>query len=268
MVPRWFYIAVLVVTLTGSLYWQFTASVTQIARSVGDPSTSASYFHPASRLADRRTAARASGSRCPPTANHWESAYLAPKFELARGWLRQLDTARDDIFYKEGALTDRSYERWLRDNAISYVALPGRAARLLLGRRAPPDPHRTVLPQERFHPPHWRIYEVADPKPLVAPLGTGRASTVWVGRQGFALDVTNPGRFLVRVNFTPYWSIARGSGCLLRRRRLDDRPHRPPRHLQRRRRLLPRRRLERDDRRQEDLLSSGVRLPGAEVARG
>ena len=35
----------------------------------------------------------------PPTANHWESAYLAPKFDLARGWLRQLDTTRDDIFY-------------------------------------------------------------------------------------------------------------------------------------------------------------------------
>ncbi len=61
----------------------------------------------------------------PPTANHWESAYLAPNFELARGWLRQLDTTRDDIFYDDDAtLTDRAYSSWLRDNAISYVALP------------------------------------------------------------------------------------------------------------------------------------------------
>ena len=60
----------------------------------------------------------------PPTANHWESAYLAPNFELARGWLRQLDTTRDDIFYAEGALNERSYGRWLRSNAIPYVALP------------------------------------------------------------------------------------------------------------------------------------------------
>jgi hypothetical protein len=53
---------------------------------------------------------------------------------------------------------------------------------------------------------------------MVTPvgLGTGRATTMWVGRQGFALDVTKPGLFLVRVNFTPYWSITRGSGCLLR----------------------------------------------------
>ena len=48
-------------------------------------------------------------------------------------------------------------------------------------------------------------------------IGSGRASTVWVGRQGFALNVTRPGRFLVRLNFTPYWSIGEGSGCLLRK---------------------------------------------------
>ena len=56
---------------------------------------------------------------------------------------------------------------------------------------------------------------MAKPKPLVAPLGTGRASAVSVGHQGFALNVTRPGEFLVRVNFTPYWSISRGTGCLL-----------------------------------------------------
>lgn len=38
----------------------------------------------------------------------------------------------------------------------------------------------------------------------------------WVGHSGFALDVRRAGRFLARVSFTPYWSIARGQGCLLR----------------------------------------------------
>jgi hypothetical protein len=214
-VPRWFYTAVLVVTLVGSLYWQFTASVTQVARAVGDPSTSASYFQPAARwLIDH--GARGTRIEVPPTANHWESAYLAPKFELARGWLRQLDTARDDLFYKEGALTERSYGRWLRGNAISYVALPDapldyssqEEAKLILA--APP------YLKERFQGDHWRIYEVRNPRPLVTPMGAGRANTVSVGRQGFSLDVTRPGRFLVRVAFTPYWSISEGAGCLLR----------------------------------------------------
>jgi hypothetical protein len=215
-VPRWLYTAVLVVTLAGSLYWQFTASVVQVARAVGDPSTSASYFQPAARwLTDH--GARGTRIEVPPTANHWESAYLAPKFELARGWLRQLDTARDDLFYEEGALTERTYGRWLRGNAISYVALPDAPldysskaeAKIILA--APP------YLKERFHSEHWRIYEVQNPKPMVEPLGSGRATSIRVGPQGFALDVTSPGEFLVRNSFTPYWSIGRGAGCLLRR---------------------------------------------------
>ncbi|MBS1677957.1 MAG: hypothetical protein JST08_11280 [Actinobacteria bacterium] len=214
-VPAWLYTTVLALTLAGSLYWQFTASVTQIARSVGDPSTEESFFRPAAHWLMEH-GGQGTRIEVPPTANHWESAYLAPKFELARGWLRQLDTARDDIFYKEGALTDGSYEHWLRNNAIRYVALPiapldySSVAERRLIISDPPYLH------ERFRDNHWRIYEVAKPKPLVAPLGSGRASTVALGRQGFALHVTRPGEFLVRVNFTPYWSIGRGNGCLLR----------------------------------------------------
>ena len=79
-----------------------------------------------------------------------------------------------------------------------------------------------------------------DPKPLVDPLGAAAAQTLWVGRQGFALDVP-PRRFLVRVNFTPYWSIAA-------RQRL----HPPPRRLDRRPRELARR-----------VVRVGSRPPGA-----
>ena len=167
----------------------------------------------------------------PPTANHWESAYLAPKFELARGWLRQLDTARDDIFYREGALTERSYERWLRNNAIRYVALPNApldyssAAERRLILTDPPYLH------ERFHDNHWRIYEVAKPKPIVDSPGRRPRHTVSVGHQGFALNVTRPGEFLVRVNFTPYWSIAAAPGASLTTASGRSPARRPPRHL-------------------------------------
>lgn len=215
-IPTWLFAPLLVLAIAGSLYWQLTASVTQIARSVGDPSTTSAYFHPAARWL-RAHGADGTRIEVPPTANHWESAYLAPKFELARGWLRQLDTTRDDLFYKDKALTAASYGAWLRANAISYVALPDapldyssqEERRLILG-----DPSYLDL---RFQSEHWRIYAVRDPKPLVAPLGAAAAETRWIGRQGFALDVKRPGEFLVRVNFTPYWSISRGSGCILRR---------------------------------------------------
>jgi len=211
-VAPWF----LALALAGGLYWQLTASVTQIARSVGDPSTRAEYFEPA---AEWLRAHGGDGVRIevPPTANHWESAFLAPNFELARGWLRQLDTTRDDVFYGPGDLTHVAYSGWLRRNAISWVALPdaqldySSVAERQLILASPP------YLDLRFSSPHWRIYQVRGAKPLVAAMGAAEAETLWVGRQGFALDVTKPGEFLVRVNFTPYWSIARGNGCILRR---------------------------------------------------
>lgn len=215
-VPTWFFAPLLALAILGSLYWQLTASVTQIARSVGDPSTSAAYFHPAAHWL-RTQGADGARIEVPPTANHWESAFLASKFEMARGWLRQLDTTREDLFYDEKKLNEASYGRWLRANAISYVALPDAPLdyssvaerRLILS-----DPSYLSL---RFRSEHWRIYEVRNPKPLVAPLDGAAAETLWFGRQGFALDVKRPGEFFVRVNFTPYWSIARGYGCILRR---------------------------------------------------
>ncbi|HWM64017.1 MAG TPA: hypothetical protein VNP96_08530 [Solirubrobacterales bacterium] len=211
-VSIWF----LALFLAGSLYWQVTASVSQIARSVGDPSTSAAYFEPLSQWLHTHgdDSVRV---EVPPTANHWESAYLAPEFELARGWLRQLDTTRENIFYGERPLTDRAYRVWLRDNAVRYVALPD----------APLDyssvaERRLILREPPYLEPlwrnaHWSVYEVRDPAPLVQPLGAGAAAVRWIRHDGFALDVSRPGEFLVRVSFTPYWSIARGNGCLLRR---------------------------------------------------
>ena len=206
----------LALALAGGLYWQVTASVNQIARSVGDPSTASTYFTPVSSwLHDH--GGSAARIEVPPTANHWESAYLAPGFELARGWLRQLDTTRDDVFYDgEEALTDRAYRGWLHENAIRFVALPDAPLdyssvaerRLILS-----DPPYL---EPRWSDAHWRVYEVRDPAPLVRPLGAGAAHIRSVGRSGFALDVTRPGEFLVRVAFTPYWSIERGNGCLVR----------------------------------------------------
>jgi hypothetical protein len=206
----------LALTLAGGLYWQLTASVSQIARSVDDPSTSAAYFQPLASWLDDH-GGRGARIEVPPTANHWEAAYLAPTFELARGWLRQLDTTRDDVFYDDnGRLGDQAYRAWLHDNAIRYVAVPdapldySALAERRLVLRDPP------YLEPRWSDAHWRVYEVRDPAPLVQPLAGGAATVRQVGHDGFALDVAKPGEFLVRLSFTPYWSIARGQGCLVR----------------------------------------------------
>jgi hypothetical protein len=210
-VSVWF----LALFMAGGLYWQVTASVSQIARSVGDPSTASAYFDPVARWLRENGGGPGIRVEVPPTANHWESAYLAPGFELARGWLRQLDTTRD-IFYGDERLTDAAYSYWLRDNAIRFVALPdapldysSEAERRLILR----EPDYLAL---RWKTPDWRVYAVSDPEPLVEPIGAAAARVRWIGQQSFALNVSNPGQFLVRVNFTQYWSIARGEGCLMR----------------------------------------------------
>ncbi|HKT83055.1 MAG TPA: hypothetical protein VJQ84_04380, partial [Solirubrobacterales bacterium] len=152
-----FSVLILALAMAGGLYWQVTASVSQIARSVGDPSTSRTYFEPAAHWL-RAHGGSSVRVEVPPTANHWESAYLATQFELARGWLRQLDTTRDDIFYRDDdRLTAPAYRHWLHRNAISYVALPD----------APLDyssvaERRLILSAPsfldlRWSSPHWRI---------------------------------------------------------------------------------------------------------------
>jgi len=212
-VPVWF----LALFLAGGLYWQLTASVAQVARSVGDPSTEAAYFAPLAGWL-REHGGHTARIEVPPTANHWESAYLAPEFDLARGWLRQLDTTREEIFYAERPLTDRAYRAWLRDNAIRYVALPDAPLDYssVAERRLIADQPPYLMP--RWSDAHWRVFEVRNRAPLVQPFGTGEASVRSVSHGGFALDVTHPGDFLVRVAFTPYWSIAHGHGCLIRHR--------------------------------------------------
>jgi hypothetical protein len=57
-----------------------------------------------------------------PLRDHGEAAFVAPVVPLARGWSRQIDTARNALFY-DGALSAREYEAWLQDNGVDAVAL-------------------------------------------------------------------------------------------------------------------------------------------------
>jgi hypothetical protein len=57
---------------------------------------------------------------------------------------------------------------------------------------------------------HWRVYAVADPAPIVQGAATLRA---W-GPNWLLLDAHHPGRALVRIRFSPYWSITQGAGCV------------------------------------------------------
>jgi hypothetical protein len=204
--------ALVALVLLGSLYWQVFPGVRDVAQQSGDPSTRAAYYEPL-RVWLRSNGASHARIEVPPTSNHWEAAYLAPSFGLARGWLRQLEVTRDDIFY-ERRLSHRRYEAWLRSNAVRYVALPD--APLDYSARA----ERTLILsgpsylQPRWSSEHWRVYEVENPGSLVIGDGSSRGRLVQLGTDSFAVRVSRPGRFVVRVRYTPFWSVASGPACI------------------------------------------------------
>jgi hypothetical protein len=145
----------------------------------------------------------------PFTQFHWESYEIATRFSLARGWERQLDIRDNPLFY-HGELTADRYRRWLHDDAVRYVAIsdatPDYSAR---------DEVRLIdagLPYLHlvFRSRHWRVYRVAHATPIVQP----PAVLQHLGADSLTMRVSRPATFTVRVHFTPYWSLTRGSGCV------------------------------------------------------
>ncbi|MFF4875953.1 hypothetical protein [Micromonospora sp. NPDC000668] len=147
--------------------------VTADLRSISDPTSAPGYHAPLRAfLAGQQLTGRV---EVPPTRNYWEAARLG-EVPLARGWLRQADIDRNPLFFTTVpgaagtgvALTPASYRAWLAENAVQYVALPdaplswvGRAeAELVEGGL----PYLTPV----WSGPHWRVWAVADPTPLVA----------------------------------------------------------------------------------------------------
>jgi hypothetical protein len=145
----------------------------------------------------------------PATRNHWEAAYVAPRFPLARGWERQLDVRYDSLFYGPH-LTAASYYAWLRRSSVRYVAVPDAP----LDPSAKPevaliDQHPRYL-RPVFRSAHWRVFAVERPLPLAA--GAGRV--VALTPSSFVLAATRAGNVTVRVHYTPLWHLVAGTGCI------------------------------------------------------
>jgi hypothetical protein len=174
----------------------------------GNGSTRAAYYAPVERFL-RAHAPAPVRLEVPLTRSHWETAELAPRISLARGWEKQLDTRFDGVLLAPD-LTAGEYARWLREQAVAYVALPDTKLDPSSAREG--ELIRAGLPylREVFASRHWRIYAVSSPSPLAS--GPGRLTSL--GHDSFALAAAAPGSFLVRVRFTRYWTLARGSGCV------------------------------------------------------
>ncbi|MCU1448596.1 MAG: hypothetical protein JWP02_766 [Acidimicrobiales bacterium] len=203
---RRIFLAAAIVPLVGL---QWTPAFGAFTTGRADPSREAAYFTPLLGFLAAH-AVPAGRVEVVPTHGHWEAAYVAPEFPLARGWERQLDTADNPIFYGRGALTATAYTSWLRDNGVRYVALadaaPDYAARteaqlLRAGVSGLSSPTPTG---------HWQVYEVSGSPGLVE----GPARLVRIDGGTADLDIAAPGTVLVRVRYDSRWTVVEGHGCL------------------------------------------------------
>lgn len=191
-------------------YWQLHPPVRDTLLAAGEPSTGAAFYRPL--LAELRRAGGPPGRvEVPPLREHGEARFVAREVPLARGWELQLDLERARLFH-DGSLSPATYQAWLDDNAVRWVAvadapLDGAAkAEAALVRRGLPY-LRPVWRNE-----HWRLYAVRTPGALVR--GSGRA--VALSNGDLVLDAARAGRLDVRVRPSPYWAVTSGTGCVER----------------------------------------------------
>ncbi|WP_372511847.1 hypothetical protein [Frankia umida] len=177
----------------------------------GDPSARSSYYTGLLDYLDRGTPVPAGRVEVPFTEAHWEARYVAPSVPMARGWLRQLDSKYNSLFY-DGTLSAATYHRWLLARGIRYVALPdvdldpsavAEAALLRAGL-----PYLDLAWQDA----HWKVWLVKDSPGLVQ----GPASLTELGVSSIGVDFRSPGIATVLVHYTPYWRLSQGQACVFR----------------------------------------------------
>lgn len=196
--------------------WQGWAPVRETLKGVGDPSARLAYFTPMLTFLEDRAETEPLRVEVPFTRLHSEAVHVARRMSLARGWQTQLDVKYNGLFRAGAAsrLTAARYEGWLRREGVRYVALPGVAldptgrAEARLIRRGMP------FLREVFRDADWAVFEVVSTPGLAD--GVGRLARI--DPQSFTLRIRQAGTTLVRVRHTPYWRVARGSGCVSRAR--------------------------------------------------
>lgn len=141
-----------------------------------------------------------------PSATHWPESRLAPTATLARGWERQTDEGRNPLFYGRAPLTPKTYRAWLERRAVALIAVP-QGVRIDFGGGAEADLVARGLPylREVWRDPHWRLYAVNGPAPVV----TG-GRLVRFTDDGADLVADRPGRVVVRAAWSRWLRVDGG----------------------------------------------------------
>lgn len=147
------------------------------------------------------------------TAGRWE-AYWIPQagFALVRGWYRQVDLVENPLLY-EKTISPEEFQTWLRSRAVRYVLLPdteldteGAYAEAELLRSGTSG----LKIVERSG--SWTIYELPSATPLMT--GPGVANITQQDHAVLSGTVSEPGRYLLRVRWMPYWERGGVADCV------------------------------------------------------
>jgi len=181
------------------LFWQWSPSLDAILRAGGDASTERAFYVP---LLQHLGSVDAENRRTEvvPTARHWETAFVAGTFPIARGWERQLDIRFNGLFYDDD-LTPEAYHQWLLDEGVDRVALAdapldnaGEQEAALLEQGLP-------FLRPVWSDRHWRVWEVVDATGVI----DGPATVVDTTADTVTLDVHRPGDITLRVRGSAFW---------------------------------------------------------------
>ncbi len=219
VVIAWSPLPALVVALIAVplLWWPERNLRQELVRST-DASASAAYYRPLLAELQPRVAPGQRLEVVDPRT-HWSAAEIATRVPLARGWERQVDSARNPLFYGRAPLDPASYRAFLDENAVAWVALPD--APLDFAGGAEGELVRRGLGYLRpvWRGEHWVLYAVDRP----APPARGALVVQRVGRSDITLarapgvgGVTGggPGAAVVQVRWNR-WLRADG-GCVAR----------------------------------------------------
>jgi hypothetical protein len=188
LLVAWHRPAALAIVAIPLLYWQLSPPIRDTVTAVGDPSTEAAFYQPLLERLETQEAEAAEGAtrvHVPATRNRWEAVYVAERFPLARGWIRQLESDDFELF-QDDRLTPEAYRGWLNEHGVGLVAVPQGVERDYLAEDEVELIDSGLPYLEPMWSNHdWRLYRFTDHPP-------------------------------VRYRWTPYWDVLDGDGCVER----------------------------------------------------
>jgi hypothetical protein len=144
-----------------------------------------------------------------PSRSHREASALAPYVNLARGWNRQADVARNPLFYRDDQpFTATDYHRWLRRWAVRFVVLPSSALDYAAVREQALLTSGLPFLTRVWSDSTWTLYEVTRPTPMT----TGPGTLVSWDSAAITVEMPEAGTTLVRVAWSPWLSIVEEDG--------------------------------------------------------